>query len=50
MIHPILLHNVSKHDDTTRVLLPDHPPEILSGLGKRSLGRYEPTPLKIPLC
>lgn len=32
---------VGKHDDDLRVMVPDHPPEVFSGVGQRMLGNDE---------
>ena len=36
--HPALLHQVGDHDDDPNVLLPHHPPEVLSAGLQRPLG------------
>ena len=34
---PALLHDVGQHDDAGGLLLPHHPPEVLCGVGQRTL-------------
>jgi len=38
---PPLLHAAGQHDDGPAVLLPDHPPEVVSGRVQRALGHDE---------
>ena len=34
------LHKISQHDNSGRVLLPDHPPEVIHGLNDGALSCY----------
>ena len=35
--YPALLNEVGEHDDAATLLLPDHPPEVVSGIGQGTL-------------
>jgi len=37
--YPTFLHQVGEHDDAAAVLLPDHAPEVVGGVGQRTLSR-----------